>query len=60
MKTILRTQSKKLNTSSVTSRLKERRKAKIESKADKTRAKERVDWTPQEHKACMEALEKHG
>ena len=69
MKTRSRTQSKKLNTSSVTlkSRLKERRQTKIDSKAAESKAFKSVIrstsfrdgdgyWTVKEHNACMKAI----
>ena len=59
MKTRSRTQSKKLNTSSVTlkSRLKERRQIKTDDKANKAfKSVIKAYWTAEEHKACMKAI----
>ena len=72
MKTRTSSQSGKTNTSPAAplshlkaSRLKARRQSKMNSKAEKSRSIKRVTtkyffWTAKEHKACMEAIQKHG
>ena len=45
--------------------LKKRRQAKLESKAEKSRAfksvsRSKLHWNSKEHQACMEAIKKHG
>ena len=65
----IRTESRKSNTSSSTmrSRLKKRRQAKIDLKAAESRVFKSVPrnqdfkkWTTQEHKDCMKAFKKYG